>query len=755
MKSKGNPLRISPFLLRYIVSHLLLVLLPLLLILQFVFGGYFDVLETELIERNSTMLEQTSKLTDMKMHEIDQIAINMSGNSNLLPSSVTRNNYRASKACQEVKRYMVGNDLIFESMYYLRGKDYLYASLGTYPVDRAAELYFQYESLPSSLFYDLIENSTFPILLPMQTVTIKGVPQNIITYIIPISTGGTPYATAIFLLDENEITTIANSVFGTSNGYTAIFNSQGRLLAPLNSPTSLDFDALFRKAMGSDEQNHIIFEEEKYLTTKVKAGYKDWIYISFVPSKEIMMPANQMRSVVTTLIVVIFILGFLIAGISININYAPIKKVFQKAQKKLLGTGPPIRNEMLAIDRALDELSTDNLYLREYIDENKGMIAQKLLQDLFRGDVPDPETLQAREEETGLTLQGYQYATIVLLFSQQKGKTLDCYIEDFSLLEKPLEKLGMHLHPLNVVSEANFPILVTLEEHTLLQPAVLLLHEILQQLSLEVTMGVSPVYTEAEDIALSYSQATQALAYRFVKGNGSIIFYDTLYKSWDKDSWYPKEKMEELLKHVNGGNLLGVKESVATVVQHVKEEEMELFMARMLCFDVINTVIKFIAELDLHMEDLDQFMSQAAGFSTAETVDELGNSLDKLCTEVSLQIQENRDREEEILLEYVEKYYRQNDFSVRQMAEDMELSYSYMSKYFHAKTGYTVLDYVTNLRMDYIKRQLVITNDTIKNIATNAGYIDVPNFTRKFKQLEGATPGQYREQYQGAEESPF
>jgi AraC-like DNA-binding protein len=46
--------------------------------------------------------------------------------------------------------------------------------------------------------------------------------------------------------------------------------------------------------------------------------------------------------------------------------------------------------------------------------------------------------------------------------------------------------------------------------------------------------------------------------------------------------------------------------------------------------------------------------------------------------------------------------------------------------------------------MEDVKRQLRETDKPIKEIVVQVGYLDVANFTRKFKKIVGVTPGQYR-----------
>ncbi len=57
------------------------------------------------------------------------------------------------------------------------------------------------------------------------------------------------------------------------------------------------------------------------------------------------------------------------------------------------------------------------------------------------------------------------------------------------------------------------------------------------------------------------------------------------------------------------------------------------------------------------------------------------------------------------------------------------------------------MELLTNMRMEEVKQELRGTDKAIKDIVTGVGYIDVPNFLRKFKKAEGITLGQYRQLY--------
>ena len=69
-----------------------------------------------------------------------------------------------------------------------------------------------------------------------------------------------------------------------------------------------------------------------------------------------------------------------------------------------------------------------------------------------------------------------------------------------------------------------------------------------------------------------------------------------------------------------------------------------------------------------------------------------------------------------------------------------------LSQFFKEKTGQNVLDYSTDFRMERAKKLLSDPKLTLKEISQQVGYYNVSSFIRRFKQLNGVTPGDYRKQ---------
>lgn len=85
------------------------------------------------------------------------------------------------------------------------------------------------------------------------------------------------------------------------------------------------------------------------------------------------------------------------------------------------------------------------------------------------------------------------------------------------------------------------------------------------------------------------------------------------------------------------------------------------------------------------------------------------------------------------------------DLSLDDVAKAVFLSSGYLSIIFKDETGYTVLEYITYVRMQKAKGLLLQTPALkVKDIAEQLGYNNVQSFLRYFKKYYGETPMAFR-----------
>jgi len=98
------------------------------------------------------------------------------------------------------------------------------------------------------------------------------------------------------------------------------------------------------------------------------------------------------------------------------------------------------------------------------------------------------------------------------------------------------------------------------------------------------------------------------------------------------------------------------------------------------------------------------------------------------------------------VLQYIEDHFRE-DLSLSGVAEVFGLSPNYFSTLFKKKTNHNFVHYLANLRIREGKRLLLETDMTVREISAAAGYASASFFIRSFKQSEGLTPLEYRNEH--------
>jgi AraC family transcriptional regulator len=71
----------------------------------------------------------------------------------------------------------------------------------------------------------------------------------------------------------------------------------------------------------------------------------------------------------------------------------------------------------------------------------------------------------------------------------------------------------------------------------------------------------------------------------------------------------------------------------------------------------------------------------------------------------------------------------------------------HLARQFRASQGCTVGEYIRRVRVGFARRELVMTDKPIAEIAHSAGFFDQSQLTKTFKRLTGQTPAAYRAQH--------
>ncbi len=97
------------------------------------------------------------------------------------------------------------------------------------------------------------------------------------------------------------------------------------------------------------------------------------------------------------------------------------------------------------------------------------------------------------------------------------------------------------------------------------------------------------------------------------------------------------------------------------------------------------------------------------------------------------------------ILEYCTEHFTEN-ITVKQIAEDLYVSQSYISKIFSNKLKYGFREYINAMRIDKARSLLENSNKKIVDIMYECGFENQSSFNRVFRSICGVSPKEYRSQ---------
>lgn len=95
---------------------------------------------------------------------------------------------------------------------------------------------------------------------------------------------------------------------------------------------------------------------------------------------------------------------------------------------------------------------------------------------------------------------------------------------------------------------------------------------------------------------------------------------------------------------------------------------------------------------------------------------------------------------------YLQQHYARN-VTLGEVADLVNMSEVAFSRFFSQHTGKSFTDYLADIRIGKIARQLIDTNKTIAEICYECGYNNMSNFNRLFRRKKGCTPREFRDMY--------
>jgi hypothetical protein len=135
-------------------------------------------------------------------------------------------------------------------------------------------------------------------------------------------------------------------------------------------------------------------------------------------------------------------------------------------------------------------------------------------------------------------------------------------------------------------------------------------------------------------------------------------------------------------------------------------------------------------------------------------MDELPEALEKATGKLTqlkkeIEKEEAAVSEQRTLLQQIDQYVEQNfknKISLDEIADELHVNRSYLSRFYKKKTGINLFDTILNLRIEAAKEYLLNTDMKTYEISEAIGVDDAGYFSKMFKKITGVSPKEFRKQ---------
>jgi two-component system response regulator YesN len=105
-------------------------------------------------------------------------------------------------------------------------------------------------------------------------------------------------------------------------------------------------------------------------------------------------------------------------------------------------------------------------------------------------------------------------------------------------------------------------------------------------------------------------------------------------------------------------------------------------------------------------------------------------------------------------VDYIHRHYKDNELTLQDIAGQLGMNLSYLSRAIKEETGVTFVHYLTELRLSEAKERLMKHNAKIYETAAAVGYKDYSHFAKAFRKRFGCSPTEFLKMSQPIPQRP-
>ena len=514
----------------------------------------------------------------------------------------------------------------------------------------------------------------------------------------------------------------------------AILGNGGTILM---QDAGLPLEELLRAELSDFVKN----SQKEFFTTEGDPGYSVYkleddlyTYLLFTAEQPVDTRLGTFYVALNRMGIWMTVLLVFLCAISVYITYRPIIRLVRQVKKTASAQGGVPESELDTISATVSAMDSHNTELQLLITSQRQRLAGNALKMLMEG-----APVQAQEIEQLMTrLTDPCYCVILLAFPHSDPEK-PCEIPAAALLtpavaaHTPLpQHRGCEALVVNLTG-------ISRDERERLARD---LFRAIESVGLKpCIIGVGIPVSSLSEIRSSYLTATSALE------NGErehITLYEDVEETFGHLDEFPGEEMERMVKSVKLSDGESALQALNRMIEMMRTNITSTMMRRYLCFRVTNTLTQTLSQLGVSFSTKE--IAPTMQFDDLDTFQEALTALiKKACSDIAHIRQEQIDRTIGDILDYVNAHLADPDIGLVSIADALNLPDYTVSRMFKKAMHTGFNDYLTERRVECAKAALLAEpKKNIRDIASSLGFRDESYFIKVFKKVTGLTPNSFR-----------
>lgn len=732
---------------KYFLSYLLVFMVPYIAISIILFQVAVRNLENQMVQANIHQIEQVRDLVDTNLRELNDIATKISLDYRLTPYKVTQP-YLDREAIHELVRYKMYSSMIDEIILHFHQHDeMIYTTKGSSYITTFIERNFQLDDDTIYQLNQAMKIAQEPTLQIVKSQSSTPSQYVFITYPLPVNSLSS-YGSVTFIIHENNFSQFIEYVFDHYDIATYIFSEQQELIGMYGNGEFPDLTKVIEVAFEKNANKQPTIQHLHYTFSVVPSNVTGWTFVTVMPTEQFYKKMSTLKDSIILILVIIAIIGLVVVTFASFKQYKPLNLLVQflrnndwtKKIKKL----DDIHSEIVSILEEKEQMKKELI-------AHKPFVQNQFLSNLLKGEINQAQLSIQTIQENFRELLQCKYVFVVAV--SYKGKHEESF-EQWDEMTKELCIVSFENctgYGVELMTDDTIAFIVYSNDHTITEKQQRtfiqkLENELIEKNTIVPHIGVGKVYEGIQWINHSFIEAMTALENNLLNQQNHVVFYDNIVTEEWEVLWLPEERRIKLIQSLKQGDGEVAEKTLGEIFSFLRSKKSNSLLTYV-CFDIINTIIKTSLELEIelnseHIKELSKFTSLVELENVALLV------IKEICQEVDQRKESRNYHLRDQIMEYIQQNYKDHTLSLDSIAEYFHISSPYLSRFIREQTGSTFTQFVWELRVKDVQHQLIHTNRPIKEIVQDVGYIDVSNFTRKFRTEVGMTPSQYRAYYQ-------